>query len=343
MKKRLTLILFIIVFAIITSPGMFQQPKAHAAIASVPSSMLVIGTETYAFRHILETDDALFMAPYYINSDDWVGYDGIDIIAQLENHSGTIIKQKTLEHLDGGIIGFYINNSEFAANFTWPGSENARIILRANPAVFLADPSIDNTGDQGLVDATKEGTGSNDEWIGTDNHSDTVDDMRSRLPGMLNALGNEDSIDYLEGDKINLAGGGLIVEAFTWIVTIAPEAFILGSLTLNPDFSATGTIALQLELDSLDNTAIDSVTGLATGLGFNPSIFGLIVIILISAPVILMLRNITEDNAFAFASISGLLVWWTSLGLLSVALIMTISLILFAILGIWLWNRIPTG
>lgn len=332
MKKLLAFLIALTLVGISTS-------ESHA-ISAVPGDMIIIGSETYVFRHVIETDDALFLAAYFIDDTVWAAFNGSDIVAQLENAAGTVVGQKALPHLGGGIIGFYRSTVNFSANFTFP--EDARIIFRANPAVFL--PAVnDNTGNQGFLDSTKLGTDSDDQWINTADHTATVTDLENRLPGMMNALSILDSVSYLEGDKINLTGGSLMVEGFTWIVSVAPGAFILGSQTLTPGFTGTGTIGLQLALDAEVNTARTSVESLATGLGFNSSIFAFLVILVVSAPVILILREITEDNSFAFAGMSGMLVWWTSLGLLSVALIMTISLIMLAILGMWMWNRIPTS
>lgn len=313
------------------------------AISVVPGVMIIIDTEAYVFRHVIQTDDALFMASYFIDDTIWAAFSGSDVMAQLENEAGVVVSQKVLPHLGGGIIGFYKSPANFTSDFATSGfPEDARIIFRANPAVFLPSP-IDNTENQGLFDLSKLGTDSDDEWINTSDHAGTVDDMTTRLPGMMNAITILDGISYLEGDKINLTGGNLMVEGFTWIVSVAPNAFILGSETLTPTFSNSGTIALQTALDASVNTAKTSVTDLAIGLGFNPSIFAFLVILVVSAPIILILREITEDNGFAFAGMSGMLVWWTSLGLLSVALIMTISLLFMAIIGLWMWNRIPTS
>ena len=334
--------------ALILAFGFLIPIRSYAALPNAPSDIFILPDQNFAYRHILETNDALFLTAYWIENraetDDtpagpavpgssWQDYTNLAAIAEIQNSSGTVIREKSAPRLGVGVLGFYFTAAEFAANFTW--SSQVTISIEANPALF-ANASVVNTGTTGRLAA-----GSN-KWRSETTHAGTVDQLEEDLPKMMKALEVKNDGNYTDATKVDANGVAVLVDAFPYIVQLAPDAFIIGSTLISPDKTVTAN-QLQTDLDASSSAPRDAITGLSNSYGFNRTIFALGFLLILAAPAVSLMRTYTKSDALAYSIIGPMLTWGASMNLIPIALPMSLAVIFFGIIGIWIWRQIPTG
>lgn len=333
-----------------------------AALPSTPSAPSILINRSYAFKNVLETDDQLYIAAYYINDEtdedgSWEEFRAGDAVVRLIDEEGSeeVIKEKSVPRLGGGIVAFYFNASSvptpwFTGEAGDPLDMNIQII--SNPSTFSDTLS---TGDQGLLcsefDSSciegKVGRESDDDWIfdivDGITKEETKEELEDRLIDIFEALENIDpSLSLLEADRGNADAAEMATDAIPFITTVAPGAFNLSQESLSETF-APGTNELQSELDSQAGDAKDSLFSFATELGLNEEITSFAFIAALTATLFFSLLVVTESQPLAATSIGSMLVLWTSLSLISTPIILILAIACWAVLGAWLSKLVPTS
>lgn len=331
--------------------------EVEAQIPEVPSPPNIQINQSYAFRNVLELNDILFIAAYIIENDSgasgtWDGFLSTAALSKVINPDGTVIAQKSLDRLGGGIFGYYFNAVDAAANFTFGTDVTLRI--DSNPTTFS---NIVTTVNQGtlcgnptvICAGEKVGTGTTDDWINTTTIAQTKSQMETRFVQMAESIESEyrDNTPeefLVEGGRINATGANIFIEAFIGAIQVAPDAFAVGDELLSIAFNpGTFQFETSLNTDTASSRPRLALESLSDSFSLNRTLTSLAIVFGLTIPLYMGLREASRSDALAMTSIAGMLVWWTSLFFIAPALLFSLGLILWALLGVWIWRTIPTN
>ncbi len=247
-------------------------PVAFAAsLASHELSAVSLG-EAHAFRHVLETDDRLFLVRYSVVDEPPDGESTYGAAATV------------LQLVDGATIASAQNppgEGHRLAAIYQPASD-ASLVTWADALVFLrltSSPTLYSPQDVSTAVPT---------WHTTSSATATADALVSVLPDVLVGVESDDANvtagSYVTSAGITDAGAVLVELAFPGLIVIAGDAFQTAVVSLGDDVTAIpapGTVASDLEVTGQASAFTQDVTAAGATFGIPALGVGILLLLLL--------------------------------------------------------------
>ncbi len=178
-----------------------------------------------AYRHVLETDDRLFLARYGLTDVPPTGEsaNGADYaVARVEN-AGTVYRQARPPVGSYAVFAFYFTAAETAALAIPWNNVAVEVCLQEDPLVFAspAESCASSAPASGLLT-----------WNSTGSVSATGTELGNDLKRLLQLLETDAGLTagtYVTSAGITAAGSILLGLAFPYFTQVSPAAFLAGS------------------------------------------------------------------------------------------------------------------
>lgn len=291
--------------------------------------------QTFAFTFVAESGDLLVMGPMILDWDPDVYNTTQAKVLLTPSASNTAYPNynKDVPNVTGSLVGWYLDAATVTALGIVPNTTDIRLLVTSS--------GFDNT-----VDSGSDG---NAQWVGSASIAETRTNIEDRLFNMVASL------QYLypdtaivTGQLISAAGAQLAANAYQDILIVAPDSFSIRSDQLNETYDPD-TNALKTLLDGATNPFKVALygngadrNGLGYNLGVNAPMLAFFIILGLSISVIIAVRKVAESTPLGLACASGLLVWWASLSLMPIEIVLLLDVFMVLAIGIWAWRSIPT-